>query len=332
MIPAASPLGRVVVLGYGNQGEAHARNLRDAGEQVSVAARPGLGAESRARAHGFAVAAPADALRVADTLAVLLPDEVVPEVWPQLKAAASGVGAFVFAHGFNLLYGSLDFPSAAAVVLVSPTGPGRVIRELYERGAGVPAYLGVHQPGALDAWGLATHYATSLGCARARLLRTSIREETEVDLFGEQAVLCGGMNALVSAAYDTLVREGYTPAVAYLECVHQLHFLAELLHTRGVAGLRRGISGTALYGDLTRGPRVVNETSRAAMREMLAEIRSGAFAREWLAEVAAGKPEVTRMLAAADADPIETGRRLALGGETVSATAAASSVRQGESK
>jgi ketol-acid reductoisomerase len=189
-----------------------------------------------------------------------------------------------------------------------------VLRELYERGEGVPAYLAVHEPGRADAWALAGHYATALGCARARLLRTTVREETEVDLFGEQAVLCGGMNALVSAAYGTLVRAGYTPEIAYLEVVHQLRFLAELLHARGVAGLRRGISATALYGDLTRGPRVINEASRAAMQAVLEEVRSGAFAREWLAEVAAGRPVLGRLLAAGDADPIEEGRRRALGG------------------
>ncbi len=313
-------LGRVVILGYGNQGEAHARNLRDSGEQVSVAARAGRGAESRARVHGFEVAPPADAVRAADTLAVLLPDEAVPTAWPELSAHLGGVRTFVFAHGFNLLYGSLEFPPEAAVVLVSPTGPGRVVRELYEKGDGVPAYLAVHQAGRGDAWATATHYATSLGSARARLLRTTVREETEVDLFGEQAVLCGGMNALVSAAYGTLVRAGYTPEIAYLEVVHQLHYLAELLHARGVAGLRRGISGTALYGDLTRGPRVINEVSRQAMESMLAEIRSGAFAREWLAEVAAGRPQLNRLLAEGDADAIEEGRRRALGGSPESPT------------
>ena len=307
-----STLGTVVILGYGNQGEAHARNLRDAGERVRVAARPGRAAEARARAHGFQVNAPLEALAGADTLAVLLPDEVVPQAWPELAAAASGLRAVVFAHGFNLLYATLAFAPATSVVLVSPTGPGRVLRDLYERGEGLPAYLAVHQPGAHDAWALATHYATALGCARSTLLRTSVREETEIDLFGEQSVLCGGMNALVSAAYGTLVEAGYTPQVAYLECVHQLKFLADLLHARGVAGLRRGISGTALYGDLTRGPRVINEHSRAELRAMLAEIRSGDFAREWLAEVAAGKPVLHRLLAAADADPIEAGRRLAL--------------------
>lgn len=314
-----SPLGTVVVLGYGNQGEAHARNLRDAGEQVRVAARPGLAAEARARAHGFEVAAPVQALQGADTLAVLLPDEVVPQAWPELAPHARGLKAVTFAHGFNLLYGTLEFASTTSVFLVSPTGPGRVVRELYERGEGLPAYLAVHQDGAHDAWALATRYATSLGCARAQLLRTTVREETEIDLFGEQSVLCGGMNALVSAAFNTLVDAGYTPEVAYLECVHQLKYLAELLHARGVAGLRRGISGTALYGDLTRGPRVINERSREEMRAMLTEIRSGAFAREWLAEVAAGKPTLMRLLSQGDADPIEAGRLRAVGGATPAA-------------
>lgn len=329
---ATSPLGTVVVLGYGNQGEAQARNLRDAGERVRVAARPGGGAETRARAHGFEVAAPLAALAGADTLAMLLPDEAVPEVWPGLAAAATDLRAVVFAHGFNLLYGALAFAPATSVVLVSPTGPGRVLRELYERGEGLPAYLAVHQPGAQDGWEIATHYATALGCARATLLRTSVREETEVDLFGEQSVLCGGMNALVSAAYGTLVEAGYTPEVAYLECVHQLKYLADLLHARGVAGLRRGISGTALYGDLTRGPRVVNESSRAAMRTMLAEIRSGEFAREWLAEVAAGKPVLNRLLAAGDTDPIEAGRSRALGVVPTSRAPEGGSKGSGESK
>ena len=310
---ATSPLGTVVVLGYGNQGEAHARNLRDAGEQVRVAARPGLGAEARARSHGFEVAPPREALAGADTLVMLLPDEAVPQVWPTLADAATHLRAVVFAHGFNLLYGALAFAPATSVFLVSPTGPGRVLRQEYEAGRGLPAYLAVHQSGAHEAWALAEHYAHALGSTRARVIRTTVREETEIDLFGEQSVLCGGMNALVSAAYNTLVDAGYTPEVAYLECVHQLKFLADLLHARGVAGLRRGISGTALYGDLTRGPRVIGEASRASLRAMLDEIRSGAFAREWLAEVEAGKPTLTRLLAAGDADPIEEGRRRALG-------------------
>ena len=252
---------------------------------------------------------------------MLLPDESVAAAWPELAAPAASVRSIVFAHGFNLLYGALEFPASASVVLVSPTGPGRVLRELYERGEGLPAYLAVHQAGAHDAWAIATHYATALGCARARMLRTTVREETEVDLFGEQAVLCGGMNALVSAAYNTLLEAGYTPEIAYLECVHQLKYLADLLHARGVAGLRRGISGTALYGDLTRGPRVVNEASRAALRSMLGEIQSGEFAREWLAEVAAGRGTLDRLLTEADADPIEAGRQRALGGTSDAGTA-----------
>ncbi len=183
-----SPLGTVVVLGYGNQGEAHARNLRDAGEHVRVAARPGRGAEARAREHGFEVAPPREALAGADTLVVLLPDEAVPQAWPELAPAATHLRAVVFAHGFNLLYGALAFAPTTSVFLVSPTGPGRVLRQEYEAGRGLPAYLAVHQDGAQDAWALAEHYAHALGSTRARVIRTTVREETEIDLFGEQAI------------------------------------------------------------------------------------------------------------------------------------------------
>jgi ketol-acid reductoisomerase len=248
-------------------------------------------------------------------VAVLLPDEVVPQAWPDIAPALAASAGVVFAHGFNLLYGALAFPPGADVVLVSPTGPGRVLRQLFERGEGLPAYLAVHRDGSGSAWGLAERYAGWLGCARARLWRTSVREETEVDLFGEQAVLCGGMNALVTAAFETLVASGYSPEIAYLECVHQLKFLADLLHERGVTGLRRGISGTALYGDVTRGPRVIGPAARAEMEALLAEIRSGAFARELAAEVAAGRPVLRRAVEAAAAHPIEAARRRALGVE-----------------
>jgi ketol-acid reductoisomerase len=245
-------------------------------------------------------------------VAVLLPDEVVPSLWEELAAATPGDAGLVFAHGFNLLYGSLGFPAAADVVLVSPTGPGRILRERYRAGLGLPAYLAVARDASGAAWSLAERYATALGSARSRLWRTTVREETEVDLFGEQAVLCGGMNALVVAAFETLVGSGYSPEIAYLECVHQLKYLADLLHQRGVAGMRRGISGTALFGDLTRGPRVVGSPSRAEMESLLAEIRSGAFAREWLAEVARGKGALEKMMERADRHPIEAARRAAI--------------------
>ncbi len=301
------------ILGYGNQGAAHALNLRDSGCPVIVGARPGRGAEARAKEAGFEVFAPAEAAARAGVVAMLVPDEAVPEAWGEVGAALRPGACVVFAHGFNLLYGSLAVRADADVVLVSPTGPGRVLRQVYERGDGLPAYLAVHQDGSGRAWERAEAYAGWLGCARARLWRTSVREETEVDLFGEQSVLCGGMNELVTAAWETLVAAGYSPEIAYLECVHQLKFLADLLHERGVSGLRRGISGTALYGDVSRGARVIGPASRAAMAAMLEEIRSGAFARELAAEVAAGRPTIMRETARAAAHPMEAARRRALG-------------------
>src|SRR5881396_1051822 len=271
------PLGgvTVAVLGFGNQGEAQALNLRDAGITVIVGARPGGAGEARARAAGFETLPLAEAVRRAGVCAVLLPDEAMPGVWTEIAAALKSDAGLVFAHGFDLLYEDLAFPARADVVLVSPTGPGRVLRELAIRGEGLPAYLAVHRDGSGRAWDLAERYATALGCHRARLWRTTVREETEVDLFGEQAVLCGGMNALVTAAFEVLVARGYSPEIAYLECVHQLKYLADLLHERGPAGFRAGISGTALFGAMTRGPRVVGQASRDEMKAILEEIRSG---------------------------------------------------------
>ncbi len=307
--------GPVAVVGLGNQGEAQALNLRDSGVEVIVGARAGGGSEARARRHGLPVFAPAEAVRRAGVTAVLLPDEVTPGVWPELAAAFAPGAGVVFAHGFNLLYGALAVPAGIDVVLVSPTGPGRVLRAVYERGEGLPAYLAVHRDGTGAAWALAEAYAGALGCARARLWRTTVREETEVDLFGEQVVLCGGMNALVTAAFDTLVARGFSPEIAYLECVHQLKYLADLLHERGVSAMRAGISGTACYGDVTRGPRVIGEAARAEMDRILDEVQSGAFAREWSAESAAGRPRLGAALEAAARHPIEVARRRALGVE-----------------
>lgn len=309
----ASAGGTIAVLGYGNQGAAHALNLRDAGERVIVGARPGRGAEARARAAGFEVYAPGEAVARARVVAMLVPDEAAPSLWAEVGGALVAGAAVAFAHGYNLLYGALAFRADADVVLVSPTGPGRVLRQVVERGEGLPAYLAVHQDGTGAAWARAERYAAGIGCARARLWRTTVREETEVDLFGEQTVLCGGMNELVTAAFDTLVAAGYSPEIAYLECVHQLKFLADLLHERGVTGLREGISSTALYGDVTRGPRVIGEASRAAMARALAEVRDGSFARELAAEMAAGRPVTKREVARGAAHPMEAARRRALG-------------------
>jgi ketol-acid reductoisomerase len=307
-------LGAIAVLGFGNQGEAQALNLRDSGCAVVVGAREGGAGQARARALGFEVESLERAAARATAIAVLLPDEVVPALWESLASAFAPDAGLVFAHGFNLLYGALRFPPRGDVVLVSPTGPGRILRERFQAGQGLPAYLAVAEDSSGKAWDLAEGYATALGCRRATLWRTTVAEETEVDLFGEQVVLCGGMNALVTAAFETLVERGYAPEIAYLECVHQLKYLADLLHERGVSGMRRGISGTALFGDLTRGPRVIGTAARAEMAKILDEIRSGGFAKEWRAEVEAGKPAVAARVAEAGRHPIEEARRRALAG------------------
>ncbi|MBI1799025.1 MAG: ketol-acid reductoisomerase [Candidatus Eisenbacteria bacterium] len=302
---------RVAVIGFGHQGEAQALNLRDSGWNVVVGAREGRDAESRSRAHGFETLPPPAAAALAESVALLLPDEALRQAWPAIRSSLREGVTLVFAHGFNLVYGDLGFPRDADVVLVSPSGPGRVLREVAAAGGRLPAYVAAHHDASGRALERAEAYAHAAGCGP--LWRTTVRDETEVDLFGEQAVLCGGMNALVTAAFETLVEAGYAPELAYLECVHQLRYLAELLHERGVAGLRRSISGTALYGDLTRGPRVIGGASRKAMREVLEEIRSGAFAREWMAEAAQGRPRLAALQFEAEIHAIEEARRGALG-------------------
>lgn len=303
---------RAAVIGFGHQGEAQALNLRDAGWNVTVGARADHDSAGRARERGFSPLEPAVALAGAAWAAILIADEALPALWPALRGALAPGATLVFAHGFNLLYGGLQFPSSCDVVLVSPTGPGRVLRQTRESGATLPAYVAAHLDSSGRAIERAEAYARAVGCGP--LWRTTVREETEVDLFGEQAVLCGGMNALVTAAFEILVEAGYAPEIAYLECVHQLKYLADLLHERGVAGMRAGISGTALFGDFTTGPRVIGAESRAAMRAALADIRSGAFARAWLAEAAAGRPGLGPQVRAGASHPIEAARRSALGG------------------
>jgi ketol-acid reductoisomerase len=304
---------RVAVLGFGSQGEAQARNLRDAGVDVVVGAREGRPSAKRAADLGFQVSAPADAARGANVCAILLPDEVVPGLWPVLAVAFAPSVGLVFAHGFNLVYSELTFPPQADVVLVSPTGPGPAFREVVERGERLPAYIAVHRDASGRASEMARAYAAAIGCGP--LLETTVREETEVDLFGEQTVLCGGLHALTRAAFDILVARGYSPEMAYLECVHQIKYLADLLHARGPSGFRKAISGTALFGDLTRGPRVIGPASRAAMETILDEIRSGSFAREWIQEVAAGRARLDELSAREAAHPIEEARRRALAPE-----------------
>ena len=300
----------IAVLGYGHQGEAQALNLRDSGVEVVVGARPGAGGE-RARTAGFEVLPLERAVARAQAVAVMLPDEAVAGLWGALLAAIPADAHLVFAHGFNLVYSDLAFPARGDVVLVSPSGPGRVLRAVFRRGDRLPAYVALHLDRSGQARALAESYAARIGCAP--LWPTTAREETEVDLFGEQAVLCGGLLELVASAYRTLVGRGYSPEIAYLECVHQVKYLADLLNERGPAGFRAGISGTALYGAMTRGPRVVGEASRRAMEDILEEIRSGRFAREWAEEASRGTGKLSLEIDRARRDPIEEARRRALG-------------------
>jgi ketol-acid reductoisomerase len=300
----------IAVLGFGNQGEAQALNLRDTGLEVVVGARAGGGAEARSRALGFPTLDLAGAASRAGVVVALLPDEALPGVWPAVAGGLAPDAAVVFAHGYNLVYSELAFPAHGDVVLVSPTAPGRVLRATRERGETLPGYLAVHLDRSGAAWDFAAEYAERLGCAP--VWRTTVREETELDLFGEQAVLCGGLHALLTAAFEVLVEKGYAPELAYLECIHQLKYLADLLHERGVAGVRGSISATALFGDLTRGPRVVNETTRRELRAMLDEIRDGSFARDWAREVAGGKAWLRERTEQAAKHPLEEARRRVL--------------------
>jgi ketol-acid reductoisomerase len=309
-VSASGDAATVAVIGFGNQGAAQALQLRRAGVDVIVGARAGGGGESRSRAAGFSTVPLEQAAARGSMAAILLPDEVVPEVWPELERSFARGCTLIFAHGFNLLDHQLAFPPTSDVILVSPAGPGRVLAKSDE-GSRLAAYIAVHRDASGRAWLSAETYAGWLGCSP--VWRTTVREETEVDLFGEQVVLCGGMNALVLAAFETLVSRGYAPEMAYLECVHQLRYLAELLNEQGPSGFRRSISGTALFGDLTRGPRVVGPESRREMSAILDEIRSGAFAREWRAEVAGGRRRLEEGLRRAAEHPIEEARRRALG-------------------
>jgi ketol-acid reductoisomerase len=297
----------VAVLGYGHQGRAQALNLRDAGARVVVGARTGGAGAARAIADGFAPLPLAEAAAAAGDgyVAALLPDDALPavvagEIGPALTPGAT----VVLAHGFSALYGGLTVPAGRDLVLVAPAAPGAVVRSEFERGRGVPVYVAVlaaSASGTSRALGRAVAYARALGAGGpgGSVLETDLRNETEIDLFGEQAVVVGGVLELVEAAFATLVEAGYDERIAYLEVVHQLKHLVDVIHAAGPDALRDGISGTALYGALTRGPRVVNEVSRAALANLLEEIRDGRFAAEWQAENAAGRSRLTALREAA---------------------------------
>ncbi|MGI8413235.1 MAG: ketol-acid reductoisomerase [Solirubrobacteraceae bacterium] len=286
----------VAIIGYGSQGHAHALNLKDSGVSVVVGLRSSSASIEKARAHDLRVLEPADAASEGDVVMILAPDELHGQVWDGGVGDGIAAGNLVlFGHGFSIHYEQVVPPPDVDVALVAPKGPGHLVRRQFLEGSGVPALVAVHQDASGDALALALAYAKGIGATRGGVIETTFKDETETDLFGEQAVLCGGVTELVRAGYETLVDAGYDPRLAYFECMHELKLIVDLMYEKGIAGMRYSISNTAEYGDLTRGKRVIGPESRAAMKQVLSEIQSGAFAREWIAENRAGQESFKRM-------------------------------------
>jgi len=296
----------VAIIGYGSQGHAHALNLKDSGVNVIVGLYPGSKSTAKAEAAGLTVKNVADAAKAADFIMILLPDEVQKtiyknEIEPNLEAG----NVLAFAHGFNIHFAQVVPPADVDVVMVAPKGPGHLVRRTYEQGQGVPALFAVYQDATGHARDRAMAYARGIGGTRAGILETTFREETETDLFGEQAVLCGGLSALIKAGFETLVEAGYQPELAYFECLHEVKLIVDLVVEGGLATMRDSISNTAEYGDYTRGPRVVTADTKAEMKKILSEIQSGQFAREFVLENQSGKPGFTAMRRQEAEHPIE---------------------------
>jgi len=281
----------IAVLGYGSQGHAHALNLRDSGLNVIVGVRKGGKSYEKAKAHGFEPLSIREACEKGDLIMILLPDQTQPQVYKEeIEPALKPGKMLLFAHGFNIHYNQIVPPKDVDVAMVAPKGPGHLVRREFEKGAGVPCLLAIHQDATGNAFAKALAYAKGIGGTRAGVIETTFKEETETDLFGEQVVLCGGVSALIKAGFETLVEAGYQPEVAYFECLHELKLIVDLIYEGGLSFMRYSISDTAEYGDLTRGPRIINEQVRAEMKKILKEIQSGEFAREWILENQAGRP------------------------------------------
>jgi len=297
---------KIAVLGFGSQGHAHALSLADSGCEVRVGLPEGSRSRAKARVANLEVVTPAEASAWADLVMVLVPDTVqrhlyASDVAPNLRPG----DALFFAHGFNVHYGYVTAPDFVDVAMVAPKGPGHLVRRQYTEGQGTPVLVAVAQDATGKAWDLTRSYARAIGGTRAGALATTFQEETETDLFGEQAVLCGGATALVQAGFETLVDAGYQPEVAYFECLHELKLIVDLLYEGGLARMRYSVSDTAEYGDYTRGPRVINDATKAEMGRILDEVRSGAFAREWIEEDDRGRPNFQRLREAGRNHPIE---------------------------
>jgi ketol-acid reductoisomerase len=297
---------RVAIVGYGSQGHAHALNLRDSGVAVKVGLRPTSKGVARARAAGLEVGPVAEAAAWADVVMLLAPDTTQPRIYSEaiLPHLAPGK-TLMFAHGFNIRYGTIAPRGDVDVSMIAPKGPGHRVRETFQAGDGVPALLAVHQDPSGGARALALSYAAAIGAGRAGILETTFTEETETDLFGEQAVLCGGVSALVKAGFETLVEAGYQPEVAYFECMHELKLIVDLMYRGGLSYMRHSISDTAEYGDYHAGPHIVDAHTRATMKKLLAEIQSGAFARQWIGENETGRVNFEAERKRERAHPIE---------------------------
>src|SRR3954470_4389748 len=297
----------VAILGYGSQGHAHALNLKDSGVDVVVGLRPDSSSVEQAQSDGFEVTDIADAASRGDVVMVLLPDEKHHDVWEESIRDGIAPGNLVlFGHGFSVHYKEVDPPAEVDVALVAPKGPGHLVRRQYQEGSGVPALIAVQQDATGNAQALALAYAKGIGGTRGGVIETTFKDETETDLFGEQAVLCGGVSELVTAGYETLVEAGYDPKMAYFECLHELKLIVDLMYEKGITGMRHSISNTAEYGDPTRGKRIISDETRAEMKRILGEIQSGEFAREWIAENRAGQENFQRMRSEQAAHRVET--------------------------
>jgi ketol-acid reductoisomerase len=286
----------VAILGYGSQGHAHSLNLKDSGVDVIVGLRPDSSSVAKAREQGLEVTDIADAASRGDIVMVLLPDERHHDVWEEsIRDGVAPGNTLLFGHGFSIHYGEIEPPPEVNVALIAPKGPGHLVRRQFLEGSGVPALVAVHADPSGDTLNLALAYAKGIGGTRGGVIETTFKDETETDLFGEQAVLCGGVSELVQAGYETLVDAGYDSKLAYFECLHELKLIVDLMYEKGISGMRFSVSNTAEYGDYTRGKRVISDATRQAMKDVLGEIQSGAFAREWIAENRAGQENFKRM-------------------------------------
>lgn len=281
---------KIVIMGYGSQGHAHANNLKESGMDVTIGIRKGSSWD-KAKNAGFKVMTPPEAAKIADVIMILLPDEYQGDIYNAEIAPNMKKGVYLaFAHGFNIHFGQIVPPADANVFMAAPKGPGHLVRSEYTKGSGVPCLIAIHQDPSKNTRDIALAYASANGGGRAGIIETSFKEETETDLFGEQVVLCGGLTALIQAGFETLVEAGYSPEMAYFECMHEVKLIVDLLHEGGISNMRYSISNTAQYGDITRGPRIVTEETKKEMKKILGEIQDGVFAKEWMLECKANKP------------------------------------------